>query len=130
MAAALRIDGHLNRWFLDPLLRGALPGRHARAVRVALRRRSTRCATATCGDRARPIDFLGVNYYNPQRSRPTPARGPLGLRPRRAGAAVTAMGWEVDAGGLHEMLVRAARATTATLPIYITENGAAFDDPP
>ena len=26
-AAALRMDGYLNRWFLDPVFRGALPAR-------------------------------------------------------------------------------------------------------
>ena len=37
------------------------------------------------------------------------------------------MGWEVDAGGLHELLAAAAR-DYGELPIWITENGAAFDD--
>jgi beta-glucosidase len=39
------------------------------------------------------------------------------------------MGWEVDPGGLHELLLRLRRDYGA-LPVYITENGAAFDDPP
>ena len=30
--AARRIDGLMNRWFLDPILRGALPG--GRASRI------------------------------------------------------------------------------------------------
>ena len=34
---AARLDGHLNRWFLDPVLRGAYPARHGRAVRALLR---------------------------------------------------------------------------------------------
>ena len=33
--AARRMDAHQNRWFLDPVLRGTLPGRHARALRAA-----------------------------------------------------------------------------------------------
>ena len=39
------------------------------------------------------------------------------------------MGWEVDPDGLHELLVR-VRRDYGDLPIYITENGAAFDDGP
>ena len=39
------------------------------------------------------------------------------------------MGWEVDADGLHELLLR-VRRDYGDLPIYITENGAAFDDGP
>ena len=37
------------------------------------------------------------------------------------------MGWEVDASGLTELLVR-VKTDYTELPIYITENGAAFDD--
>ena len=34
-AAARRLDGYENRWFLDPVLRGTYPGGHARLVRAA-----------------------------------------------------------------------------------------------
>ena len=37
------------------------------------------------------------------------------------------MGWPVDAGGLHDCCVR-LRADYGDLEIWITENGAAFDD--
>ncbi len=37
------------------------------------------------------------------------------------------MGWEVDPDGLHELLLR-LRRDYGDVPIYITENGAAFDD--
>ncbi len=37
VAAARRMDGYMNRWFLDPLLRGGYPTRHGRAVREPLR---------------------------------------------------------------------------------------------
>ena len=36
------------------------------------------------------------------------------------------MGWEVDADGLHALLLR-LRRDYGDLPVYITENGAAFD---
>ncbi len=39
------------------------------------------------------------------------------------------MGWEIDADGLHELLVR-VRRDYGDVPIYITENGAAFEDGP
>jgi beta-glucosidase len=38
------------------------------------------------------------------------------------------MGWEVEPEGLYELLVRLDR--DYRVPIVITENGAAFDDPP
>ena len=37
------------------------------------------------------------------------------------------MGWEQDPSGLHEILTR-VRRDYGDIPIYITENGAAFDD--
>jgi beta-glucosidase len=45
------------------------------------------------------------------------------------GLPVTAMNWEIDAPGLLEVLRRVSREYT-DLPIYLTENGAAFDDVP
>jgi len=39
------------------------------------------------------------------------------------------MGWEVEPEGLYELLVR-LRDDYGSIPIAITENGAAYDDPP
>jgi beta-glucosidase len=39
------------------------------------------------------------------------------------------MGWDVDPSGLHELLLR-LRRDYGELPIWITENGAAFPDAP
>ena len=44
-----------------------------------------------------------------------------------AGVPVTAMDWEIDAPGLAEVLQRVSREYPA-VPLYITENGAAFHD--
>jgi beta-glucosidase len=74
-------------------------------------------------------DFLGVNYYSPQRVRNAPDAGPLELEHATPVPPLTAMGWEIDPDGLRELLVR-IRGEYSALPIYITENGAAFEDPP
>jgi beta-glucosidase len=122
--AAYRVDGYRNRWFLDAVFKGqytadvvpwvesALDGIDPTAVKQA----------------AVPIDFLGINYYTrnlyaaaesgPFKSRPVPAPD----RPR------TANGWEIYSDGLRELLVRVSRDYRPQA-IYITENGAAFDDP-
>ncbi len=39
------------------------------------------------------------------------------------------MGWTVDPTGLHELIMRYHREAPG-LPLYITENGAAYDDKP
>jgi beta-glucosidase len=41
----------------------------------------------------------------------------------------TDLGWEIDPSGLDELLLRLHR-DYPSLPLYVTENGAAFDDGP
>ena len=76
---------------------------------------------------ATPTDFLGVNYYNPMRVEPC-AEGPLHVRDAEPVGPVTGMGWEIDPGGLRQILAR-VREEYTPLPVMITENGSAFDDP-
>jgi beta-glucosidase len=67
-----------------------------------------------------PIDFLGVNYYSRALVR-SPSLPALPQAP----AERTAMGWEVYPDGLGETL-RFVTTRTGDLPLFITENGAAF----
>ena len=124
--AAWRLDGHMNRWFLDPLLRGRYPqdmlehyDRHFGAIGGVLDGDATIIA--------RPLDFLGVNYYFPLRVKADPTRRPLCVSSPPRTEPTTAMGWEVDAGGLYELLLR-IRRDYGELPVFITENGAAYAD--
>jgi beta-glucosidase len=124
--AAERMDAHQNRWFLDPVLRGTYPA----ALLEHYQRHFGPLPQLNPEDLdviSRPIDFLGVNYYNPATVRES-AEAPLQAEtvPARGGNT-TAMGWPVDASGLHDLLVR-LRADYGDLQIWITENGAAFDD--
>jgi beta-glucosidase len=126
--AARRMDGHLNRWFLDPLLRGRYPGDMLDLYEAfygpfdAVRDGDLAIISA-------PIDFLGVNYYNPHRVAAAPRELPLTLRLEPGAPPTTAIGWEIDPDGLRDILLR-LRREYPPLPVYITENGAAFDDPP
>jgi beta-glucosidase len=120
--AARRMDGYMNRWFLDPLLRGAYPA-------DMVEHYERRFGPLDLEVRSAPLDFLGVNYYSPLRVRADATRQPLELAHVAPPPPTTAMGWEVDPGGLHELLVR-VRRDYGDFPIYITENGAAFEDGP
>jgi beta-glucosidase len=127
-AAAARMDGYYNRWFLDPVLRGRYPSDMVEHYE----RRYGPLGVVADGDLAviaRPLDFLGINYYFPQRVRAEPARQPLELSSVLAPPPTTAMGWEVDPAGLYELLVR-VRRDYGDVPVYITENGAAYEDGP
>jgi beta-glucosidase len=119
-AAAWQIDGEGNRWFLDPIFRGAYPA-------DLLERNELVAPLVRDGDlesMAAPIDFLGVNNYF-RFLVGAGADGPR-LLPNPE-VQHTAMGWEVYPDGLYRLLVRVAE-DYAPPGIYVTENGAAFGD--
>ncbi len=119
-AAARRVDGEHNRWFLDPIFRGTYPADLVdRNELVAPVLRDGDLATIST-----PIDYLGVNNY----SRAIVAAGPGGPRTvRNDGALYTEMDWEVFPEGLRRVLVRVAEEY-GPAAIYVTENGASFGD--
>jgi beta-glucosidase len=124
-AAAQRLDGHHNRWFLDAVLRGTYP-----ADMVELYERQVGPLDVVLpGDLeaiAQPIDFLGVNFYRPNLVTAA-EHSPLLLEEVPQHREQTAMGWPIVPEALTELLVRVKR-DYGDLPLVITENGAAFDD--
>ncbi|MGN9809326.1 GH1 family beta-glucosidase [Micromonospora sp. BQ11] len=126
-AAARRVDGQLNRLYLDPLRRGSYP-----QDVLDLYREHTDYAFVRDGDLAAinaPLDFLGINYYRPNSvaDRPEssdPLRADVRIPP---GVPVTAMDWPVQPDALTDLLHRVS-ADYGPLPLYITENGAAYED--
>jgi len=129
--AARQFDGLFNRWYLDPLFRGRYP---ADAIADRVRRGHLPAGELpflAAGDLERisaPLDYLGVNYYG----RTILSAGPDGQPravPAPPPAELTEMGWEIYPEGLLPTLRRLAREYAAP-PLYITENGAAFADPP
>jgi beta-glucosidase len=125
IAASQRLDGYQNRWFLDPLFRGEYP-----SDMVELYEREVGPFDALHeGDLetiAQPIDFLGVNFYRPNRVAAA-VDGVLGLREVERDGEHTSMGWVIVPEALTELLLRVAR-DYGEVPLLITENGAAFDD--
>jgi beta-glucosidase len=131
--AARRADGLTNRLFLDPLLRGGYPADVLEDVREV-----TAGAHVQSGDEERinaPLDFVGINYYYRTVVRAgTAARdetsvwvGSGDIERVSRGLAQTEMGWEIDPEGLYDLLTRVAR-DHPTVPLYVTENGAAIAD--
>jgi beta-glucosidase len=89
-----------------------------------------------------PNDFVGINYYfntrigheveptHPNRVRVVDELAGLSMISTSVGQ-VTDMGWPITPYGLEDLLVRWTREYPETLPqIFITENGAAYDDEP
>jgi beta-glucosidase len=74
-----------------------------------------------------PIDFLGINTYT-RLFNTVNWREPFVMAKQVPGPLPkTAMGWEIYPDCIIEALQKARQYTS--LPLYITENGAAFDDP-
>ena len=132
-AAARLIDGLQNRIFLDPLFRASYPD-------DVLDHYGKLCDLSFIADGdltriAAPMDHLGVNYYDMHRVRAHPRTTP-GPSPWPGAQHVdfvppagvsTAMGWGIEPDALSGLLLRLNREYTR-LPMYITENGAAFED--
>ena len=130
--AARRVDRVGNRLFLDPVLRGT----HDEDV-IALYTDLHAADALRDGDLSiisGPLDYLGVNYYFPYI---VSAHGDGETSAQFVGAEdvrsyapepTTEMGWPIDADALTDLLVHLDRSYPA-VPLYVTENGAAYDDP-
>ncbi len=147
--AARRVDGLMNRMYLDPVLRGAYPGDVLADLGEfwddALVRDDDLDRIST------PLNFLGVNYYSSHLVAAVPGasadESPGGVAAVVAGTPAryspwvgspdvdfvsrglpqTDMEWEIEPDGLRRMLTRLADDYECP-PVYITENGAAFPD--
>ncbi|MHC2998304.1 glycoside hydrolase family 1 protein [Microbacterium sp. HJ5] len=151
--AARRIDGQFNRWFLDPIFRGEYPADVVEDIRkVDASAIAAWEAAVQPGDLeaiATPIDTLGVNYYHGEfvgghapavppvgGDAPTdrPGSSPFpshdGIYWHERGLPRTPMHWEVQPEGLTRLLGRVwdEFAEPSGTVLYVTENGAAYDD--
>ncbi|MCU1675992.1 MAG: beta-galactosidase [Frankiales bacterium] len=130
--AARRMDLG-NKLFLDPLYKGAYDDE----VLAEIARSAGSTAHIRESDGAiiaAPTDYLGINFYGPEKVTPDPATADVPNWPGRAGirhvdwdVEKTAMGWAVEPAGLTHLLNR-IRSEYGDIPFYITENGAAYDD--
>ncbi|HEX2153681.1 MAG TPA: GH1 family beta-glucosidase [Acidimicrobiia bacterium] len=130
--AAATVDTIHNGLFLD----AAIHGRYPEKI-IELHRRfdvDDRVDVEQLAAARADIDYLGVNYYNVNRfmyepGAPAPPEfpGADGAVLARPPGQLTAMGWGVEPGALTSVLLRAAREAP-DLPLYVTENGAAYHD--
>jgi beta-glucosidase len=145
--AARRLDALWNRAFLEPLLLAAYPD--DLLVDIAGLGLADVIRPGDLEIIAAPLDFLGVNHYHddnvsghPLPADARPSLAPTGRKtsspfvgsehltfPSR-GLPRTAMDWEVHPEGLHRLLVRLTEQYPTLPPLYVTENGAAYDDEP
>lgn len=126
LAATGRAEAYMNRQYLDPAFLGSYPAEMADVFGeawpewpdedMALIRQKT--------------DFLGLNYYTRNVVQDDPASWPTRAgRVRQDSALHTETDWEVYPEAMTRMLTW-VKQRYGDIPLYITENGAAFADPP
>lgn len=127
--AARRTDGLNNRLFLDPLYGRRYP---ADLMEEYEEQTGDTVDFIEEGDMdviAVKTDFLGINYYTRYIARAQDAEGNLPPTVTDVDSEFTDMGWEVHAPSLQRVLTR-VHLDYQPSRIYITENGAAYDDGP
>jgi beta-glucosidase len=131
--AARLLDGHINRWFLDPLYRGSYP-EDILADYISLGYLPANGLPALQpGDLniiQTPTDFLGINYYTRALVNGEGLQGQIpSIDSFAPGSEKTETGWEIYPAGLSKTLCRVWEDYHPPV-IYITENGASYTDPP
>jgi beta-glucosidase len=144
--AARRFDSLQNRIFLDPILRGSYP--QDTLVDLAPFGLPELILPGDLEIISAPLEFLGVNHYHDdlisghtdpegggdghtggaERVAASPWIGSEDIAFPSRGLPRTAMDWEVNPDGLRKLLVRLGQEYPGLPPLYITENGAAYDD--
>jgi beta-glucosidase len=142
--AARRIDALANRMYIEPILLSRYPADLLEDVRdYGLAELIQDDDLQLIGGR---IDFLGVNYYHDDNvsGHPLPSGAHPNLEPTprpksspfvgseyvtfpRRNLPRTAMDWEVNPEGLRTLLVRLGREYRNLPPLYVTENGGAYN---
>ncbi|MFF0788041.1 GH1 family beta-glucosidase [Streptomyces spiralis] len=143
LAAAQRIDDLANGVFHGPMLQGAYPATLLEATSSVTD--WSFVLDKDLADIKQPLDALGLNYYTPAlvsspesasegpradghgASEHSPWPGSEDVAFHRTPGDRTEMGWTIDPDGLHELIMRYSRLAPG-VPLYITENGAAYPD--
>ncbi len=126
VAAAAFYEAYHNGQFAGPLLAGtypelleALPGADFDVV-----------ADGDLAAIRAPLDFYGLNFYHPTTIAAAPENASIPFTMvDRTDVPHTDFGWPVQPAALTRLLIAMHEQYPALPPVYITENGAAYDDP-
>ena len=120
VGASKLFDALWNGMFSEPMLFGRYPRDLEPLVADVIQ----------AGDMAtirQPLDFYGVNYYNPMRIAAADEDAPMPFEPLEiVGYPTTDFGWPVVPDGLRELLVLLHQRYPAMPPVMVTENGCSY----
>ena len=119
LGAAGYLDLLWNRLFADPILLGRYPDAFADAMPGPV--------AEDLALISQPLDFYGLNYYNPQGVRAAPDGSPIPFEQvSLTGFPTTDFGWPVVPSGLTDLLVDFHERYPNMPPIVITESGCSY----
>lgn len=124
LAAADLQDGIFNRWFIEAITKGTYP-------EVVLKGFEGHMPKGWEEDMAlinQPIDWLGVNYYTRHLMAQDPDTPWPGIKSVDDPLPKTGMDWAIFPEGLEGFLTRLSDEYLGDTPLYVTENGMAWDD--
>jgi beta-glucosidase len=126
LAATRRAHAYMNEQFADPALLGSYPPELKDVFGDAWPDFPAEDFQLT----RQPVDFVGINYYTRSVVKHDEQGYPCRATPvRQQNVTHTETDWEVYEQGLVDTL-KWFRQRYGDLPLYVTENGAAFYDPP
>jgi beta-glucosidase len=126
LAATRRAHAYMNQQFADPALLGSYPPELRDIFGDAWPEFPQEDFALT----RQPVDFVGINYYTRAVVKHDTQQYPLQAAPvRQPSKTYTETGWEVFEQGLTDTLTW-FKQRYGDIPLYITENGSAFYDPP
>lgn len=126
-AAVARAHAYMNRQYLDPIFFGKYPKELEEVFGDAWPAPWPEEDFALIRQK---IDWLGLNYYTRAVTAHDETNWPLKAKTvRQPNSIYTETGWEVCPQAFTDTLVW-LKETYGDLPLYVTENGSAFADPP
>ena len=126
LSATRRAEAYMNQQFLDPVFFGKYPTEMAEIFGEAW----PEFPPKELESLRQKLDFIGINYYTRAVTKDDPQQVvEKASRVRQPRAIYTTTDWEVFPQGLTDTLVW-FRDRYGSIPLYVTENGAAFYDPP
>ena len=123
--AVARAHAYMNRQYLDPVFKKSYP----EELREVFGKAWPEWPAEDFELISTPIDFLGINYYPRSVTKASDSYPLRASAVRQPLGTYTETGWEVFEQGLTDTLTW-VKDSYGDIPMYITENGAAFFDPP
>lgn len=125
LAATARFNAVMNQMFVEPVMKGSYPDLLLEGIAPHL----PEGWEADMPKISAPIDWLGVNYYTHKK-----VKAQTGPWPNysfvETDADKTQMGWDIYADGIRETLEWLHTDYIGDLPVFITENGMAWEETP